>query len=90
MKKNYRERAKNKKIKIETKRVGKARDLPDLASSTTKRLQTLTDVLGELFSDENFVTLLEAESLTAIPAILRPIFDEARNGHEIEGHEIHQ
>jgi hypothetical protein len=82
MKKKYRERAKSK-IKVETKRVRMTRAMPHLAASAAKSLQMLSDVLGQLFSDENFVTLLEAESLTAIPAILRPVFEEARNGYEI-------
>ena len=72
-----------KKIKIETKRVCKTRALPDLASSSAERLRSLTETLSQLFSDENFVTLLEAESFTAIPAILRPVFEEARNRDEI-------
>lgn len=75
------------KGKVETKRVNKTKALPNLASATTKRLQMLTGVLSQLFSDENFVTLLEAESMTAIPATLRSTFEAARKGHE-SGHEI--
>jgi hypothetical protein len=76
-----------KKDKIETKRVYKTKALPNLANSTTKKLQMLTGILGQLYSDENFVTLLEAESMTAIPATLRSTFEAARKGHE-SGHEI--
>lgn len=82
MKKKYRKRTKSK-IKVETKRVRTARALPELADLTAKKLEMLRSVLSELFADENFVTLLEAESLTAIPAVLRPVFEEARNWHEI-------
>jgi hypothetical protein len=32
--------------------------------------------------DENFITLLEAESLTALPECLQPLYEEARDGHE--------
>lgn len=83
MKKRYRERAK-KRIKVETKRVSKTRALPDLALSASERLGKVTEALGQLFSDENFVTLLEAEALTAIPALLRPVFEKAKNEHEIQ------
>jgi len=82
MKKKYLERAKTK-IKVDTKRVTKTRALPVLAASTTERFERLKNVLGHLFADENFITLLEAEGLTAIPAVLRPVFEAARDGHEI-------
>jgi hypothetical protein len=83
MRKEYRDRAK-KRIKIETRRVLKTRALPDLALAAGERLRILNEILGQLFSDENFVTLLEAECLTAIPAVLRPVFEKARNEHEIQ------
>jgi hypothetical protein len=82
MKNKYSGRAR-KKMKVDTKRVTKTRALPVLSASATKRLQMLSDILGHLFADENFVTLLEAEALTAIPAVLRPVFEAARDGHEI-------
>lgn len=81
MRKKYRFRAK-KKIKAETKRVRKTRALPEVAESTTMKLQMLSNLLSQLFTDENFVTLLEAESLTAIPAVLRPVLEEARSRSE--------
>jgi hypothetical protein len=83
MKKKIRDRTK-KRIKIETKRVNKTRNLSNLARTTAERFRILTEALGQLFSDENFVTLLEAESVAEIPAILRPVFEEARNEHEIQ------
>ena len=82
MKKKYWERTR-KKIKVDTKRVSKTRALPVLATSATQSMEKLSAVLGKLFADENFVTLLEAESLTAIPAVLRTVFEAARDGHEI-------
>ena len=82
MKKKYLKGAKTK-FEVETKRVRTARALPELADLAAKKLEMLRSVLSELFTDENFVTLLEAESLTAIPAVLRSAFEEARNGHEI-------
>ena len=57
--------------------------LPDRAKTVAMGLQRLKAVFGELFSDENFTTVLEAESLTTIPAYLGPTLEEARNGHEI-------
>ena len=82
MKKKYWQRAR-KKIKVDTKRVSKTRALPVLAASATQSIEKFSAVLGKLFADENFVTLLEAESLTAIPTVLRTVFEAARDGHEI-------
>lgn len=44
--------------------------LPARAASTAKRLELLRSVFGRLFADENFVTLLRAESITTVPAYL--------------------
>lgn len=57
--------------------------LPGRAATTAKLLCDLNAVFGELFTDEHFVTLLQAESLTTIPSYLRQVFDEAKIGHEV-------
>jgi hypothetical protein len=82
MKKIYRDRAK-KKIQVETFRVRSSRALPSRAASALRSIEVVSDVFRRLFSDENFITLLEAESLTAIPSYLQPSFEEARHEHEI-------
>jgi hypothetical protein len=57
--------------------------LPERAATAAKLLCNSNAVFGELFADENFVTLLQAESLTTIPSYLRQVFDEAKNRHEV-------
>ena len=57
--------------------------LPERAATAEKLLRDSNAVFGDLFADENFVTLLQAESLTTIPSYLRGIFDEAKNRHEV-------
>jgi hypothetical protein len=57
--------------------------LPSLAASTAKRLELLRSVFGRLFADENFVTLLRAESLTTVPAYLAPPLEKARGNREV-------
>jgi hypothetical protein len=56
--------------------------LPSLAASTAKRLELLRSVFGCLFADENFVTLLRAESITTVPAYLAPLIEKARGSRE--------
>jgi hypothetical protein len=72
-----------KKVHIETSRVRDTRALPGRAASVGKSLQLLCSVFRTLFSDENFLTLLEAETLVAIPVCLKPHFEEGRTGYEI-------
>jgi ParB family chromosome partitioning protein len=57
--------------------------LPERAATAAKLLCNLNAAFGELFADENFVTLLRAESLTTIPSYLRQVFDEAKSRHEV-------
>jgi hypothetical protein len=57
--------------------------LPARAESVGRCMETLNGVFRRLFSDENFVTLLRAESMTAIPEFLKPLVEEGRDGHEI-------
>lgn len=82
MRKQYRERT-NKEVKIETLRVRNTKALPDRAESVAKNLAAVNTIFVHLFYDENFITLLEAESLTAIPRYLQSLYEEARDGHEI-------
>jgi hypothetical protein len=71
------------KVRVETSRVRNTRALPERAASVGRSLQLLCSVFRTLFSDENFLTLLEAETLTAIPLRLKPLFEEGRTGYEI-------
>jgi hypothetical protein len=57
--------------------------LPERAATAAKLLRNSNAVFGDLFADENFVTLLQAESLTTIPSYLKVIFDEAKIRHEV-------
>jgi hypothetical protein len=57
--------------------------LPERAATAATLPCTLKTVFGELFADEKFVTLLQAESLTTIPSHLRQVFDEAKTRHEV-------
>jgi hypothetical protein len=82
MKKIYRNRAKSKKPKRITVQVKNTIALPERARTVASLLSRLRTVFGELFPDENFLVLLEAESLCTIPAYLNPLLEEARNGHE--------
>jgi hypothetical protein len=81
LKKIYKQRAKDR-IKVETVRVKLSSALPSRAASASNGLNTIKEVFSQLFSDENFVTLLRAESMTAIPAYLRPLMKEGNNEHE--------
>jgi hypothetical protein len=82
MRKEYRKRAKVK-ARVETIRVRNTKALPERAQSVAKNLETVNAVFGHFFEDENFITLLEAESMTALPKYLQPLYEEARDGHEI-------
>ena len=84
----YRERVKNKAQKY-TAFTGHAIyeqysiELPKRAELVATYLACFRETFGRLFADENFLTLLEAEGMTSIPAYLRPLLQEARSGHEI-------
>lgn len=82
MKKLYRERIKNRKIRQQTVQVRNSIALPAKAATVAAYQRSIDAIFRNLFSDENFVTLLEAESL-AVPGYLSPLLEEARNGHEI-------
>ncbi len=74
---------KRKVVRGITVQVRNSLALPERAATAAKLLCTLNTVFGELFADENFVTLLQAESLTTIPSHLRQVFDEAQTRHEV-------
>jgi hypothetical protein len=57
--------------------------LPHRTETTTTMLRNLSTTFGELFADENFLTLLQAESVTMIPAYLRTVLYEAKTRHDI-------
>jgi hypothetical protein len=67
MKKIHRDRAKLKP-KIETARVRESRALPIRAEEISQALLEMDAIFTRLYSDENFITLLQAESLTEIPS----------------------
>jgi hypothetical protein len=50
---------------------------------STKCLRSYESAFTKLFEDENFITLLEAESLTEIPGPLNALFHEAKNRNDI-------
>jgi hypothetical protein len=72
MRKEYRRRA---KVRVETVRVKNTKALPERAQSVAKNLEAINAVFGHFFEDENFITLLEAESLTALPKCLQPLYE---------------
>jgi hypothetical protein len=48
--------------------------LPKQVEWTADQLANFRSIFGRLFSDENFVTLLRAESLTRVPEYLGRLF----------------
>jgi hypothetical protein len=57
--------------------------LPHRAEATARMLQSLNTIFAELLADENFVTLLQAESRTMIPEYLRKVLDEGKVRHDL-------
>lgn len=57
--------------------------LPKSAKLVADHLSSVKKIFRSLFSDENFLTLLQAGAITTIPAYLRPLLEEARSEHEI-------
>jgi len=82
MKTLYRDRVKNR-VKIPTVRVQYSSALPGRVNAVARHLKTLKEIFGVLFSDENFLTLLQAEGLTEVPQFFASIAEEARNAYEI-------
>jgi hypothetical protein len=83
VKKLYRERIKNRKVRRQTIQVRNSLALPAKAATVAAYQKSLNAIFRALFSDEHFVTLLEAESLADLPGYLGPLFEELRNEHEI-------
>jgi hypothetical protein len=67
VKKIYRDRAKLKP-RIETVRIMQSRALPVRADEVLMAQSEMDAIFMRLFADENFITLLQAESLTTIPS----------------------
>jgi hypothetical protein len=73
----------NKKTGRQNQRIRFALALPKRSETVSSQLLILDDVLGHFFADENFVTLLEAESLTAVPSRYQALFEDVSRGNEI-------
>jgi hypothetical protein len=57
--------------------------LPKRVDRVGRDLRVLNSTFAALFSDENFVTLLRAESM-AVPTYLKPLVEEeTKRAHEI-------
>lgn len=59
------------------------RELPERAARITRCLHSFEVTFRNLLSDENFLTLLQAEAMTMVPEYLRPILNETKIRHEI-------
>ena len=57
--------------------------LPKRAMYVAEQLAILRSVFRELFSDENFRTLMRAECKTTVPVYLEPIIEEVHS-HALE------
>jgi hypothetical protein len=78
-----RKRLSKSKVKQQSQRVRFALALPLRLKEVSEQLVTLDEVLGQLFADENFVTLLQAESMTSVPNRYQAFFEEVSRGNEI-------
>jgi hypothetical protein len=58
-------------------------ELPERAARLTRCLHDFETTFRNLLSDENFLTLLQAEAMTMIPEFLKPILNETKIRHEI-------
>ncbi len=75
---------KNKKpVKRMTIQVRNTLALPQRAEATARLLRDLRSVFAELFSDENFITLLRAESRTKLPDYLRATLEAGKTRNDI-------
>ena len=52
--------------------------VPERAALVAQHLRTLNGIFGPLLSDENFVTLLRAESMTRVPIYFQPLLKEEK------------
>jgi hypothetical protein len=53
--------------------------LPQRAATVARHISVVNSVFTKLFSDENFRTLMRAESMTAVPACLKSPLEEGEN-----------
>jgi hypothetical protein len=53
--------------------------LPKRATFVAKQLSTINSIFKKLFADDNFRTLLRAESETGVPVYLKPILERGEN-----------
>jgi hypothetical protein len=67
----------------QSQRIRFALDLPKRSEAVAGQLQILDEALGRFFGDENFVTLLEAESMTTVPGRYQALLGEVGHGNEI-------
>lgn len=82
MNKGYRRRRRKEGI-VQSPRTMYTVALPQRASFAAACVRNLNEVFRELFADENFMTLLRAESLTMIPAYLMQLVEEGKETDEI-------
>ncbi|HEX4005483.1 MAG TPA: hypothetical protein VHX60_04880 [Acidobacteriaceae bacterium] len=82
MKKIYRDRAKNR-VKIPTARVKYSSALPGRVDAVAEYQKTMEEIFAILFSDENFLTLLQAEGLAQVPQLFASLAEKARRAYEI-------
>lgn len=52
--------------------------LPERAAFVERQLTVINSVFKTLFSDENFRTLMRAESLAAVPVYFKSLLEDAR------------
>jgi hypothetical protein len=52
--------------------------LPRRADFVAKGLAQLNAIFGTLLADDNFLTLLRAESITSLPMYFKPLLDRNR------------
>lgn len=72
-----------KTTRRKSQRVRFALALPKRLETVNQSLSILDNLLGHFFADENFIALLEAESMTAVPGRYRALFEEVSRGNEI-------
>ena len=86
MNKSYRRRRRKEGI-VQSVRTIYTAALPQRACLAATCLRNLNEVFGELFADENFMTLLRAESMTMIPAYLMQLVEEGKETDEYRPNE---
>ena len=54
--------------------------LPERTELVARNLRQLNEIFARLFADENFLTLLRAESMPMIPIYLKPVLQKRSCG----------